>query len=583
MKKVSHIYEFRGKIVVVCSLILLSFTQCNKNIVPEKSNEIKTVLRGKDLQNYNYLFSEALKQKIQGNFQKAIIYYQECLKINPESDASMYELSALFSSAGNYKKSLDYARKAVDIDPMNIWYLLNLANLYQGFDLKDSSIAVFKKIHELYPERTDLYILLGNLYADNGNYKKALNVFDEVEKHYGLQENIMVNRIKIYEQNRNFDKAKNEISLLIKNFPGKLNNLLMAAEFYYSQGNFREAEKYYSKAEIIKPGDPQIKGSMLGFYRKKNNYDRFFNLVDTLIVGDKISTTKKLQLISSLINDPKELADHSEPIRKSIDLLKKVDPDENKILILKGDYYARMNKNTKAQIAYRQYLKNEQGNYDVWQQALFLENLNENYDTLYADGKLATRLFQRSPVLYLFYGIACNQLKKEDEALEVFKTGLQYVGDNERLALQYYSLLGETYRNLGNYELSDTSFEKALKIDSQDQIVLNNYAYYLSLRNTRLEKALKMSKQTIKKEPKNSTYLDTYGWILFSMKKYNEAEKYLKKAILLDSNPGAVGLEHYGDALWMVNKKKEAILFWKKAIEKGGVEEKLKNKINNGI
>ena len=568
--------------VFIMSILLFIFISgCNKQTVPAKSIKEDTALTGKDFQNYNYIFSEALKQKILKNFPKAIIYYEECLTINPGSDAAMYELSNLYSIVGKFEESLMYGKKAVKADPENIWYLLNLANLYQALNKSDSSLLVYKKIHSRYPGRTDIYMQLGNLYADNRDYKKALKIYDEIEEKYGKKNEISLIRIEIYERTNKTEKAEKEILYLTKNYPDEIKYLIMAAEFYYGNGDFEKADDYYKLAEINNPADPAIKLSMLGFYRKKNEYKNFFNVLDSLISGNEVGIDKKLQILNSLITDGREIDANKSKIENVIKVLQNNSPDEIRIYILKGDFYSNLNEYKEALLEYKNYLRNERGNYYVWQQVLYLENMSESYHDLYDDSKIATELFQQSPVFYFFYGVSCIQLKKNEKAIKVFKLGMPYVGENRALKLQYYSLLGEAYKNIREYDLSDKSFENALKIDKNNLIVLNNYAYYLSLRNDMLDKALKMSRKTIEAEKENSTYLDTYGWIFYKMENYIEAEKYLKKAIEFNKEPSAEILEHYGDVLLKVQKRGEAIVYWKKAMNAGGNKELLSKKIKN--
>ena len=111
--------------------------------------------------------------------------------------------------------------------------------------------------------------------------------------------------------------------------------------------------------------------------------------------------------------------------------------------------------------------------------------------------------------------------------------------------------------------------------------MLNNFSYYLSLRGVNLKKALKMSKICIETEPGNSTYLDTYGWVLFKMKKYTSSEKYLKRALENVSNPSAEILDHYGDVSAKLKKYERAVEYWKKALKAGGKEREIVEKIEN--
>lgn len=562
-------------------VVLAGFSACSKKTVPQTAQIKKKELSGKDFQNYNYLFSEALKEKIFGNIQKAVSYYTQCLKINPQSDASMYELSNLYSMAGQYKLGIKYGRMAVKTDPDNIWYQLNLANLYHTVEMNDSSIAIYENITKNHPERMDLYFNLGNIYKESGKYKKALKVFNDIEKQFGYQPNIALLREEIFERQGDLGKAEEETNKLINTFPDEMKYLVLLAELKYKQGKNQEAEEIYARIEKKDPGNSMALMSKIGYYRKKNNYTEVFRLTDTVIASDKINQESKIQLMISLLTNPEEVNKYSDDIYKRVEDLKEKYPKEIRYYALLGDFYVKTENYQKAADEFKAYISKDKTNYRVWEQLLYIENMLGNMEELYQVSNDAMSLFRTAPIVYFFHGIACTQLKKYEEALEVLQKGITFAGDNKELIMQYYSLLGETYKNLGKNALSDQAFENALEIDPKNLLVLNNYSYYLSLRDENLKKALKMSAVTIKAEPDNSTYLDTYGWILYKLKKYNEALKYLKKAIENDSDPSGEILDHYGDALYKLGKSEEAVGYWKKALKYSDKKEELQKKIKN--
>jgi tetratricopeptide (TPR) repeat protein len=124
-------------------------------------------------------------------------------------------------------------------------------------------------------------------------------------------------------------------------------------------------------------------------------------------------------------------------------------------------------------------------------------------------------------------------------------------------------------------------YDRVLKNDPENIYVLNNYAYFLSVDNIRLEDALKMSAMTIEKEPKNPTYLDTYAWVLYKLERYKEAKKWMEKVFTYDKNAGSVSYEHYGDILYKLGETKDAVQNWKKAKQLGEASEFIDQKIKD--
>jgi tetratricopeptide (TPR) repeat protein len=155
-------------------------------------------------------------------------------------------------------------------------------------------------------------------------------------------------------------------------------------------------------------------------------------------------------------------------------------------------------------------------------------------------------------------------------------------GKNPQLDQVAFGSLGNSLYNLGEKDSAFVYFDKALRLNPNDEQVLNNYAYFLSLEKRDLEKARSMSEKVVKKHPKNATYLDTHAWVLFQMGRYEDAFKYMSDAINNEAEPSGVMLEHYGDILYHLGKISEAITYWKKAEGSFEASDKLPLKIKEG-
>ncbi len=139
--------------------------------------------------------------------------------------------------------------------------------------------------------------------------------------------------------------------------------------------------------------------------------------------------------------------------------------------------------------------------------------------------------------------------------------------------------MGDAQNQLKNYAASDSAYDAALELDPRNNYVLNNYAYYLSLRNVKLEKAEAMSKKSIEMMPNSSSYQDTYGWILYQMKKYEDAKIWIGKAIANGGEENGTLLEHYGDILYQLHDIENALKYWINAKKAGGTTDLIDKKI----
>ena len=197
-----------------------------------------------------------------------------------------------------------------------------------------------------------------------------------------------------------------------------------------------------------------------------------------------------------------------------------------------------------------------------------------------SDSQEALGIFPDQPIVYFFNGLANNQKKKYSEAITVFSSGVKMVVDNKELEQQFYSSMGDAYNELKDYAKSDDSYEKALAINPKDANVLNNYAYYLSVRGEKLEKAEAMSRQSNELEPTQASYQDTYGWIMYKQNKLDDAKMWIEKAMTNGGDKSAAVLEHYGDILFKMGDITKAFEYWQKAKNAGdGASEFLDRKI----
>ena len=221
-------------------------------------------------------------------------------------------------------------------------------------------------------------------------------------------------------------------------------------------------------------------------------------------------------------------------------------------------------------------------NYSAWEQLLFCENALNHKDSVKYYGEIAISRFPERPLPYLVLGSVYYEEKDFTKAINDLRMGERLAG-SDRLKVEFYSLLAECYSKTGDLATSDDFYMRSLKIDSLNVVVLNNYSYSLAVRGDNIDKAVSMSRYTIEKEPYNSTYLDTYAWIMYKSNNLAEAEKYIKKAIQFGGGTNPEILSHYGDILAKKGKTKDAVAAWTEALKYGDsdMETALRIKIEN--
>ena len=528
---------------------------------------------------YEYILTEATKQKLFGNFKQAITLYEKCVQVNKNSDIAYYQLGNIFLITGNYNNALPYARKAVNLNSENYWYKIQLAQLYLAKNYKDSAKIVYQKILEYWPEKIEINFELARIYAEERDYDKSLKILNKIEKENGISEPVSMLREQIYVQTGKTDLAVNELLKLVELMPDEIRYLGLLAELYNSAGRNKEAQETYEKIFRIDPDDILALLSYAEYMRDIGKTDEQYKILEKVFRDEKILVDQKLQVLIGYLTDEKEFTKGNEKIGGLINILMDLYPENYRVKTAHADYLVKNNKYTEALEEYNWVLSVEKNNYFIWEQVLFIENILGNVEDVYDKSSEAMKIFKDKPVLYLFKGNAAIRMGNNDEAISILEEGIKKVIDNQLLEIQFYSLVAEAYRGIGNHEKSDDYYEKALKLDPENLLILNNYSYFLSLRQKKLDIAEKMSKKTILAEPENYTYLDTYAWVLFKSGNLKKALEYIEKAFQFNGSGDPDILEHYGDILDKLGKKSEAVRYWKLSIEKGNDSERMKKKI----
>ena len=210
---------------------------------------------------------------------------------------------------------------------------------------------------------------------------------------------------------------------------------------------------------------------------------------------------------------------------------------------------------------------------------IMISNDLHDFESIYVDAAKAIELFPSQPILYGLRAVACLQLEKYPEAIEILKEGEPYLLDNKPMKIQFDLYRAEANYKLDRVEEAFKAFDDVISLDPENWLAMNNYAYYLSIRNENLEKAELLSGKAVRANPENPTYLDTYAWVLFMRKDYSLAKFYMETAIKNGGDKNGVIVEHYGDILFMLGQKELAVEQWKKALKTGDVSEFINEKI----
>lgn len=532
----------------------------------KKVEEIKGLDEKSKLE-FDYSFMEGIRCKITGDFQGAMGWYDNCLKIFPQSPVVKYEIANLLLLNEDYNGALQLAREAVAGNPGNIWYKLLLANVLQKKSMIEEACQVYAGIIAKYPDKEEFYLIEAGLYTSVEKWEKAIEVYDRYEKQYGITEPASLEKIKLYAKMEDMKGASGELLKLINQFPERNEYLSLLAELYFNYNQEKKGLQILNKLLKADPDNGFVHLYLADYYREKKQNEEADRHTRNALISDELDNSYKVQYMLKLIISSDSLQTTGSQLDSYMELLMSKYSEDLAIRALHSDFLKKDGKLQEARKELEYILGKEKDNYMIWEELLLTCNELMDTNCMYSQSVETIKYFPEQPLPYALAGIALMMQKNYPEAIGFFERGLTLTDEKVQLKSQFYSYLGDCYYNLDSTEQAFRMFDNVLNINPKDILVLNNYAYYLSLRDERLDKAEEMSSQAVALEPENGTYLDTYAWVLFKRKVYSQALYYMKLAMEKTKEPSAVLYEHYGDILYVNGEKEQALEMWKKAKE----------------
>ncbi|PDH48051.1 MAG: hypothetical protein CND86_02965 [Bacteroidetes bacterium MED-G21] len=531
---------------------------------------------------FKSMFFESQRLKALEEFEKAAALMEQCLSIDPFNADAHYEMALLYITNERTDDAVFHAEKSFELNPNNIWVIQLLSQLYQISGNNQGELNAYKNLVDKDPSNIEYQFLLATAYSKTGNYKKAIQVYNKIESQIGVNEDLSVMKEHLYITMGDVELAADEIIKLIAAFPNEMRFLGMLAELYQANDLTEKSIGIYNEVLSLEPKNPAANIALAEYYRVNNNHLKAFEYLSFCFDNDVFDLQMAFQILSSYFKMAIEDQKYLDPLLSLLNKALISHSEEASIFGLSGDIHFHLNNSKKAFEAYESSLNYGATEYLMWSRYLLLGLELLEYDRVYENGLKAIELYPFQPTLYLFTGFAASYNKEYEKSLSLFKKGVNYVVNNTPLKAEFYSYLGDAYHSVGDDNKSDECYEKSLDLIPDNIVVLNNYSYYLSLRGKDLEKAERMSKQCVELVPDQSTYEDTYGWVLYKQKRFNEAKEWLGKAINTGDNSPVI-LEHYGDVLYNLGEKKEALEYWKKAKGAGGNSELLNKKVREGV
>ena len=531
---------------------------------------------------YDYFFLEAMRLKEKKDYASAFGLLQHCLDIHPNAASALYEVSQYYMFLRQVPQGQEALEKAVANAPDNYWYSQGLASLYQQQNELDKAITLLEQMVVRFPAKQDPLFNLLDLYGRQEKYDEVISTLNRLEKHMGKNEQLSMEKFRIYLQMKDDKKAFQEIESLVQEYPMDMRYQVILGDVYLQNGKKQEAYDVYQKVLAAEPDNPMAIFSMASYYKQTGQEELYQQQLDTLLLNKKVTPDTKVGVMRQMIVENEQADKDSTQIIALFDRIMKQEQDDPQIPMLYAQYLLSKNMEAESVPVLEQVVDLDPTNNAARMMLIGAAVKKEDYKQIIKVCEPGIEATPDALEFYYYLAVAYNQAEKPDSVISICKRALEHktADGKKEIVSEFYSILGDMYHTQKQMKEAYAAYDSALVYNPSNIGALNNYAYYLSVERRDLDKAEEMSYKTVKAEPNNATYLDTYAWILFEKGNYAEARIYIDNAMKSEGGDKSdVIVEHCGDIYYMTGDVDGALTYWKKALEMGSESKTLKQKI----
>ena len=533
---------------------------------------------------FNYFYQQANREKITGRYVEAYDLYQHCLTIDPDAPEVLFDLALFELMLHNDSTGLRLLRRASDLDPANAHYKETLASYYLEHLDAEHALPALEDLSQMQPSRVELLSQLVKLYNADQRYEDAIRALNRIELLEGKTAQVSFQKFALYKLLKQDKKAFDELEALCQEYPHEMSYRLAIGNQLLLANRNEEALAVFEEVRRKEPNHKALTLSMLEYYQRTGADSLFTAMRDSLLYAPATDSEIRCELMRRYIGEQvKQDSTGHQRLEQAFTRLLAAYPEDIALLQLRAAYLATYNPANEPLFvdAMERVIRVKPDNMQAISYLIRYYGTHQAFDRLEDLCRRAVIIYPEELVFHYYLGVACWQAGKLDDALKAFQDGLLQKTDESRpeMVADLYNQMGDVLHELGREQEAFNAYDSCLVYHDDNISCLNNYAYYLSLKRQNLDKAEEMSYRTIRLEPDNKTYLDTYAWILFQKERYSEAQAYMDKvvspqrtdsALMADPELSGAVLEHAGDVAACNGNMDQALRFWQLAQQMGG-------------
>ncbi len=461
-----------------------------------------------------------------------------------------------------------YSLRAYRTDTTDVWFNSQLGRLQILQEDYEEGIRLFNEMVRLKGNDPENHRILAMLYNENKQPFSAIIVLDSAERRFGINPAISPLKRQLLVATAQYDRALEQNEELIEADPYNIDNYIVAAELYAHAKKDSMALINYNRALEIDSTSIDALGSLNEFYGMRGDHPNYLRTMVPLMASKEVDLERKIKIFNRLTNNIDFYQQFYGQLNQLAITIAVTHPDDLDAMELYTSHLIATGDLDRALEIYKSHVNDSVPEPKIFNTILDIESFKERPDSVEHYTRLAMRRFPDRPEFMLRRGTYYLVNEQYKEAERAFRDALRRI-DSDSLRGATLTMIGDAQYQDNRPRTAFRTYDKALQLLPNDAGLLNNYAYFLSEEGRDLERALEMAERAIAISKNNSTYLDTYAWILYKLERYSEAKRYMRQAVTLDPTQSEVLMCHYGDILYALGENFMAQIYWEKARDGG--------------
>ena len=538
-----------------------------------------------------WLYTEAVKRHtIAGDTAQARRLLHEAIHADTAYAPAYFTLAAR-QLVDSPDEAVALARRAWELDTANLWYERFYSQSLLMAGRYPEALERYRRLVVSDPNDPDNFRLLAALYEQQRNPYLALSTLDSAELRFGRIPYLSAMKRRLLVATNQVDKAIEDVRISVAETPYDPENRIVLATLYGIAKKDSLALAEYDAIFAIDSTNVDALMALSDFYSDRRDYPALLGVNRRLFRLDELPVDEKIKRFERFTSDTHFYREYYPQVHQLASTLAIRYPKDRRVVELYANHLIRSGELEQALALYKLHLNDTPPRPEYYRWVIDIESYLQRPDSVdrYAGEALAR--FPEQADFHIARGNLYTYAGQYGEAERIYREALRRA-DTDSLRGAIWGLLGDNYHQQAEQAMGEgvkgtlaparvrTAVRKAMKscYDAYDHslgyyadnaLVLNNYAYFLSLDSVRLTEALAMAERAVALTESNPTYLDTQAWVLFKLGRAADAKRIMQQAIALDGHSSPELLVHYGDILLALDEYFLAETYWRKALDKG--------------